>query len=84
MRTQIFWTMLFAKLFLGPSFLCEPVVILSFLMCAGGIVLGASPQFDSGPDVRQHPQLTFIFAASMIPGALYNVFAPCTCGPLPR
>lgn len=75
--TQVFWTLAGAKLLLrDPRSILNFLVIGSFLCVAGGIVLGASPTFDqSSPTTSSTKWWTLIFAASMIPGALYNVFA---------
>lgn len=75
--TQVFWTLAGSKLLLSDSrSILNFLVIGSFLCVAGGIVLGASPTFSqSSPTTSSTKWWTLIFAASMIPGALYNVFA---------
>lgn len=75
--TQVFWTLLFSRIVIRDRrSVLSLTVLASFLLVAGGIVLGASPQFsDSSPTTSKTKYWTLIFAASMIPGALYNVFA---------
>jgi drug/metabolite transporter (DMT)-like permease len=75
--TQVFWTLAGSKLLLNDSrSILNFLVIGSFVCVAGGIVLGASPTFSqSSPTTSSTKWWTCIFAASMIPGALYNVFA---------
>lgn len=75
--TQVFWTLVFSKIaFRDRRRMLTISVLASFLCVAGGIILGASPQFSSSSPTDSNTKYwTLIFAASMIPGALYNVFA---------
>ena len=75
--SSIFWTLLFSTVMLKDRrrVFTSVLVGLSFLLCSGGIVLGASPQFGGSSMASDKVYWTLIFAASMIPGALYNVFA---------
>lgn len=78
--TQVFWTLAAAKLFLGDErSLLNALVIASFLCVAGGIVLGASPSFTQSDAASSSPPKskwwTLIYFVSVIPAALFNVFA---------
>jgi hypothetical protein len=76
--TQVFWTLAGSKLFLHDDrSLINGLVVASFLCIAGGIVLGALPTFSesSGASTPSTKWWTIIFTVSMIPAALFNVFA---------
>ena len=76
LTTQVFWTLVSSKILLRDErSLFHVLVFLSFALSAGGIILGASPTFDGTDMTTDVKYWSLIFAASMIPGALYNVFA---------
>lgn len=76
LSSQVFWTLIFCAVILreGRSYV-NVLVAVSFLFSAGGIILGASPSFAGEKFTRDAKLWSLIFAFSMIPGALYNVFA---------
>ncbi|CUG86667.1 membrane-associated protein, putative, partial [Bodo saltans] len=77
--TQVFWTLAGSKLFLKDERnLINVLVVASFLCVAGGIVVGALPTFSESSNSSSSSSSkwwTIIFCASMIPAALFNVFA---------
>jgi len=73
--TTTFWTWLLTKAVLRDSRpYLHPLVISALLLIAAGIAVSAVPTFSATTSLgKLETEWTLIYAAAMIPGALYNL-----------